>query len=99
MTIGSPEWVEHNADYIRRFDGMSDRQIVEHFAVLDFIDPSMPTLSILHAIICWNMKLAVDPAVSSEALELYSRGYIDGAIGKYHRYVILDPSDDTEEHF
>lgn len=99
MTIGSPEWVEHNADYIRRFDGMSDRQIVEHFAVVDCIDPSMPTLFILHAIICWSMKVAVDPAVSSEALELYSRGYADGATGKPPSYDILDPSDDTEEHF
>lgn len=99
MTIGSQEWIDHNREYIDRFQGASDRSIIEHFAILDFIDPSMPTLFILHALICSSVLQALDPAISKEARELYTRGYADGITGNPSRYGTLDLSDDSEEHF
>jgi len=65
---------------------LSDRQIVEEEATASWIDPSKPTRKIIHDLMAFAEKTALDPAVSQDAVDLYLQGYNDGKEQAKSRY-------------
>ena len=66
---------------------MTDREIVEDMALTDWVPiEGKTTRQILEDLIDINVKIALDPRVSKDAVDLYHEGYEDGksqAVNKY----------------
>lgn len=75
---------------------MTDRDIVEDFAIVNWIDPELPTREILNQLMTFSAKIAIDPRVSSDAVALYNSGY-DDALAKRPR--VWEPVSDTDDPF
>ena len=65
---------------------LSDRDIVEEEAIVNWVDPSNPTRQIIHELMDYSASLALDPRVSQEAVNLYLQGYQDGKDQAVSRY-------------
>lgn len=65
---------------------LSDRDIVEDEAILNWIDPDKPTRQIIRELMVFAQNTAIDPAVSQDAVDLYLQGYNDGKEQAKSRY-------------
>lgn len=75
---------------------MTDRQIIEEFAIVNWINPEQSTREILNQLMTFSAKIAIDPRVSSDAVALYNLGYSD-ALAKRPR--VWEPVSDTDDPF
>lgn len=75
---------------------MTDRQIIEEFAIVNWISPELPTREILRKLMTISADIAVDPRVSKPAVNLYNLGYSD-ALAKRPR--VWEPVSETDDPF
>jgi hypothetical protein len=76
---------------------MTDREIVEEFALVNWIDSSLPTREILNRLMTYSTQIAVDIRVSPDAVALYDAGYNDALAGRPRVHEPKDPNDDPFE--
>jgi len=91
--------VTANDKYCEQFKEYSAREILEHVAIVNWVDSTLPNMKLLQSIISTIVRENLDPTISREAARLYSQGYEDGRAGIPPKYDILDPADQSEEHF
>lgn len=91
---------EIDASWKKRLESdnaLSDRDIVEDEAILNWIDPGTPgkpTRQIIRELMTLAQNLALDPAVSQDAADLYHEGYLAGKTGAVNRLNEISSGDD-----
>ena len=63
-----------------------DREILEDEAVVNWVNPSLPTRQLIRDLMSYSAELALDPRVSQDAVNLYLQGYNDGKDQAAARY-------------